>query len=386
MIIKLYKIGENMKKKVLHVSGSLGMGGVETIVMNIVRGIDKEKYEIAVLVYGNDKGEFENEFEELGGKILRVDSPGNNYIKFYKDVKNMINKNGPFDIIHSHTLHNSGIILKVAYSLNIPIRIAHAHDNLSHLKEPLVKRFYQFLMKKNLNKYSTKLLACSRDAGNYLFGEKEFSDTGEIILNGIDIEKFLFNEKKRYELRSELNIKNEYVIGHVGRFEEQKNQLFLLEIFKEVTEHNSNVKLLLIGDGSLKEQIVKKINQLNLNDFVILTGTRKDTHNLFSTMDLFVLPSIHEGLGIVLIEAQANGLTCIAEKGVVPEEAVILNSFVYLEQNIGKKQWIKSVIEKLSHNRQKNPEEIIVNKGYSVEDLPHKIQNLYSKLLIEKGL
>jgi len=367
-----------MKKiKVLQVSGSLKIGGVEKVVVNFLREIDREKFEFDYLVYGDEIGEYEKEVIELGGKIIRIPKPGKGYYQFYKNVSRVMKENGPYDVVHTHVLFNSGFIMKAAKKNKIKIRIAHSHDNLEKIKEGLMKRIYQFFMRRWLIKCSTKMCACSSLAGYYLFGKKRFCKEGILIYNGIDINKYIFDEEKRKKTREEFDLNNEILIGNIGRLENQKNQQFLLEIINKLP---TNFKLILIGKGSLEKKLQMSIQRMNLENRVIMTGSRMDIDNLLSAMDIFVLTSIHEGLGIVLIEAQANGLMCIAPKNVVPEEAKVLDNFIFTEfpSNDSIDTWCTEIKKNVTKKRVKNAEKIVKSAGYDCNDIGNILDKIYS--------
>jgi len=368
-----------MKKiKILQVTGGLGIGGIEKLVVSFFENIDKNKYEMDFLVYGDEIGELESKVNELGGKILRVNKPSKNYLKFYNSVRAIIRNNGPYDIVHSHVLFNTGFIMKAAKAENVRIRIAHSHDNLSYIQDSLIRKIYIKIMRKYMLKYATKLCACSSLAGEYLFGKEEFDNKGIIIYNGIQISNFLFNPAKREKMRKKLGIKNEILIGNIGRIEHQKNQKYLLEILDKLPE---NYKLLLVGNGSLYESIQEHVNIKNLTNRVIMTGSRDDIVDLLCAMDIFVLSSVHEGLGIVLIEAQANGLPCIAPTNVVPPEAKIFDDFMFLkfpnDENLN--EWCDTINTiKLTNREKKNTLPKIKKAGYDINDIDIVLEKLYS--------
>lgn len=366
------------KKRILQVTGGLGIGGIERITTSFFEKIDKSKYEMDYLVYGDNIGEFEKIVLKNGGKILRVPIPRAGYYKFYKNVVKIMKDNGPYDVVHTHVLFNSGFIVRAAFKTGVPRIIAHSHDNLNKIQEPITKKIYNIVMRRWLNRYSTKICACSMSAGEYLFGKRSFEKNGIILKNKIDIDKFEFNELARKKIRKEYRINDELVIGNIGRLEEQKNQEYLLLILKEILKNNKNAKLLLIGDGSLKNTLNKKIEQLGIENNVIMTGQKENINELLSAMDVFVLTSIHEGLGIVLIEAQANGLRCLAPKYIVPNEAQILDSFKFMNNtNINEvNNWVEELNKK--NNRTERTKELIKKAGYDLNSLAEELEKLYN--------
>lgn len=366
-----------MKKiRILQVTGGLGVGGIEKLVVSFFENIDKEKYAMDFLVYGDEIGEFEGKVKELGGNIFRIPVPSKNYRSFYKNVRSIIKDNGPYDIVHSHVFFNTGFIMKAAKKEGVPIRIAHSHDNLSYIKESIIRKLYIKLMRHFLLKYSTKKCACSSLAGQYLFGKDEFDKNGIVIYNGINIDKFVFNKNARNTVRKKLGLSNEILIGNIGRLETQKNQSYLLKIIKELPKQ---YKLIIVGDGSLKKALEDEINDNNLTERVIMTGNRSDIQELLCAMDIFVLPSIHEGLGIVLIEAQANGLPCIAPTNIVPPEAKILDNFIFLDfpEDENLTIWCDTIKKIGCSKRKENVVSVIKQSGYDINDIGKVLDKLY---------
>lgn len=290
--------------RVLHVVTDMRYGGLETMLMNYYRKIDRKRVQFDFLEHRQGRTDYDCEIEKLGGKIYRL-PPLNPFGIHYKHRLSIFFKEHPeYQIIHVHQDCLSSIILKVAKKYGVKVRIAHSHSNNQdkNLKY-IIKMYY----KRKIPKYATYLFACSEDAGRWMFGNAKFS----ILHNAIDTSKYAYSVKKRKQMRSEFDIKEEtLVIGHVGRFSYPKNHMYLLEVFKKISEERDAI-LLLVGDGHLRLEIENKINQLQLKNRVILTGVRNDVAELMQAMDAFILPSKYEGLGIVVIEAQAAGLPCI---------------------------------------------------------------------------
>lgn len=369
------------RKRVLQVTGGLGIGGIEKITTSFLKEIDKSKYEMDFLVYGNTIGEYETNVSNYGGRIIRVPSPYNGYYNFYKNVKDAMKKNGPYDIVHTHVLFNSGFIVRAAAKNRIPIIIAHSHDNLQGMREGVIRKIYYFIMRKWINRYATKICACSELAGEYLFGKEKFKKYGIVLHNKIDISRFNFDSESRKNIRECYGIgDDDTVIGNIGRIEEQKNQEYLLIILKRLLNFSKKFKLLIVGDGSLKNNLCEQINQLKLNNNVIMAGKKENINELLSAMDIFALTSVHEGLGIVLIEAQANGLCCLAPQNVVPMEAKILDSFVFMkgtdDNNID--EWVRELRKK--RDRAKSPNKLVEQAGYDIRTLGEELDKLYSNL------
>ena len=307
-----YVKGEKMIR-VLHVVGGMQQGGTENFIMNIYRNIDRNKIQFDFLV--NRKGVFEEEIKNLGGRVYYIPALQNvGQIRYKKKLDEFFKNHKEYKIIHSHLNQVSGLILERAKKANIPIRIAHSHSNRFWYSNNLIK-LYKMYLKTKIEKSANYKFACSVDAGKFMFGKNsEF----KVINNFIDAKKYIYNEEIRKKVRKQLNIdENIFVIGYVGRFEVAKNPIFALKVFKEFLKLNPNSKFLMIGKGSLKNEVISYIEENNIKDNVIMLEDRNDINELMQAMDYFILSSIYEGLGIVLIEAQAAGLKCIAAKDVI---------------------------------------------------------------------
>ena len=316
-----------MEEKVIRVAQVIGMavnGGVESCIMNYYRHIDKTKVQFDFLVESTSNIIDKDKIEAMGGKVIIIPP----YTKIFKYIKELrrIFKEGNYDIVHSNMNALSVFTLFAAWLAKIKVRIAHSHSttNKKEWKKNLIKNILRPFSKV----FATDYFACSELAGRWLFGNKTFNKGKvTIINNAIEVEKFLFNEEVRSQIRKELNIEDKFVIGHVGRFVEQKNHIFLIDIFYEVQKERSESVLLLIGDGPLYNDIYQKVERLGILDKVIFAGVHKHPERFYQAMDVFVFPSLYEGLGMVLIEAQINGLPCIISNN-IPKEAILDYNFI----------------------------------------------------------
>lgn len=368
---------KNKEVRILHVLGGMNQGGVENFLMNIYRNIDRNEIQFDFLV--NRKGVFDEEIKELGGKIYYISALQKvGQIKYIKKLDEFFQKHKEYKIVHSHLNQVSGLILERANKVGVPIKIAHIHSN--KYNGNFIENVYKKYLGKKIKKNTDCMFACSKQAGEFLFGKNAKFD---IINDSIDIEKFRYNQEIREKVRNTLNIKKDcFLIGNVARFHPVKNHIFLLETFKEFLKLNENSKLILIGKGKLKNKIIKYIEKNNLKDKVIMLEDRKDVNELMQAMDFFVFPSKGEGLGIVLIEAQASGLRCIASANVIPEEAKISELLEFYSLDKSPKGWAKEIYKNQEYKR-KNELEQIINKGYDIKSTVNKIQRLYLEL--EKG-
>lgn len=354
--------------RILHVLQRMEAGGTQALLMNLYRNIDKEKVQFDFLVEYPNKQFYDDEITEMGGKIYYTNVRNDyNLIKYQKQLRKILKENN-YKIIHVHAFTIGFITLRTAKECGVPVRIAHSHNNET-------VRDKKFIFKKIMQKiypiYATDLFACSEEAGKYLFGNKKYT----VLNNSIDTSKFIKDEKVRKEVRNELGVSDNFVIGNVGRLHPQKNQIFLIDIFKEVIKEKKNAKLLIVGQGPLESQIRQHIRELDLTNDVILMENRKDINRVYQAMDIFVLPSLFEGLGIVAIEAQTAGLPVICSNGVAKEACITKNS-MRLNLNDGINIWIDNI---LNFNTDKNEDILkkIVGAGYDIQDNAKKMQLYY---------
>lgn len=333
--------------RILHVVPNMNSGGIENLIMNIYRNIDRSKVQFDFLVHYEKKGFFDDEIEKLGGKIYRFSiREDNNIFKYIKDLNKFFKEHKEYKVIHGHMASLGFIYLGIAKKHKVPVRIAHSHGT-SHLRN--LKGYIKFVTFKLIKYKSNVNFACSTEAGRYLFGEKiKF----EFIPNAIDMKKFKYNKQIREEVRTKLNIKNEQlVIGNIGRFNLQKNHSFLLYIFNEVVKQDKNAVLLLIGTGELENDIKQKIKELQLENNVKLLGVRKDVDKLYQAMDVFVMPSLFEGLPLTGVEAQASNLKCYFSD-TITKEVVISNNIEFLSLKLTPKQWADKIVKGAKYVRE----------------------------------
>lgn len=312
--------------RILHIGGGMNRGGVETWLMHILRHIDREHYQMNFLVHTAQPCPYDDEIRALGSQIIPCLHPTRPW-SYARQFNRILSEHGPYHVIHSHVHHYSGYTLRLARQAGVPLRIAHSHNDTSSLQAQagLGRRMYLRLMEHWINRHATVGLAASRKAAAALFGPNWNADLRwRILYYGIDLTPFQ-NCVDPAAVRAELNIPPDaFVIGHVGSFGRQKNHTFLVEIAAEVAKREPKMVLLLIGDGSLRPAIEQKVAQAGLTGRVVFAGLRPDVPRLMlGAMDVFLFPSLFEGLGLVLVEAQAAGLPSIFSD-MVPEEADIV--------------------------------------------------------------
>ncbi len=287
-----------------------------------------------------------------------------------------------YKIVHCHLGTMAVFALKAAKTADVPVRIVHSHSTSN--KQEFVRNLMKNMLRPLSKIYATDYMCCSELAGRWLFGDKVY-DEGKVYLlnNAIDLEKFTYNEQLRNRKRKELDIDQDtFVIGHIGRFVEQKNHRFLIDIFNEVHKQIPNSLLLLAGQGPLMDEIKEKVNHLNLKKNVMFLGQRSDVNELFQAMDVFCLPSLYEGLPVVGVEAQASGLPCFFSNDMTKETKVLKTTkFLSLKQNI--KEWIISIIQFANSHQRCDTSIEITNKGFNIKSEVDSLEKYYANILID---
>lgn len=370
--------------KVLQVFTMMDRGGSESMIMNYYRKIDREKIQFDFLVHRKEKCDFDDEIESLGGKIYRLSSinpifPG----KYYDELRVFFKNHTEYTIIHSHLNTFSCFPIKIAREFNIPIRIVHAHIAIENIRFSdliptkanlidIVKKLIKFRLKNKNRKDATHYFSCGDKAGQWLFGKDSQFQT---MNNAIDTEKFVFDPIIRKEYRKKMGIEDQFVIGHVGRLDTQKNHIFLIQIFASIIEKHSNAKLMLVGEGPLREKIVAEAKRLGVEDDVRVLGVRSDIPELLQAFDSFVFPSFYEGLPVTLIEAQASGLKVYASNKITKEVA-LTNDITFLSITKPSIFWADNILKSISYKRKNNENKIKENK-YDIVLNSQLIQEFY---------
>ncbi len=364
--------------RIAQIMGKWVGGGVEAVVMNYYRYINKSKIQFDFICDSDSYDIPYKEIESLGGKVILV-PPYQKVFKYHKELKKVL-KRGKYKIVHSHLNTLSIFSLYAAKCANVPIRIAHSHSttNRKEWKKNLIKN----ILKPFAKIFATDYMCCSEMAGRWLFGNKEY-DKGNVYLlnNAIDLDKFKYDKNIRINLRKKLKIDEDtLVIGHVGRFVAQKNHEFLLDIFSEFYKENRNSILILIGQGPLEKKIKDKVEKMNLNNKVIFLGQLDNVNELYQVFDIFLFPSLYEGLGMVLIEAQCSGLKCIASKE-VPYSSKVTENLKFVGLNDGIKAW-KNEIPGTAIRKDFCGE--IEKAGYNIKKESKKLEEKYYNMYINK--
>ena len=362
--------------RVLQVVNIMDRAGLETMLMNYYRNIDREKIQFDFLTHRKEKGAYDDEIEKLGGKVYHAPRLyPQNYLKYFRWMQDFFLEHPEYRIVHSHIDSMSYLPLLAAKKAGIPIRIAHSHNTKIPMdfKYPL-KQYFRM----KINIVCNYRLACGKEAGNHLFGGHDFS----IIPNAIMPDAFYFNENVRLKKREELKIKDKFVIGHVGRFSRQKNHSFLIRIFSELVKMRPNALLLLVGEGEIKDKIERQVMELGLKNNVVFLGNRSDVNELYQAMDVFVMPSIFEGLPVVGVEAQANGLPCLFSD-TISSEVLLTNQAEMMSLKCHPKEWADKVMN-MRREKGEDARTQLAEKGYDIQIEAQKLQEGYVQMYIKK--
>lgn len=359
--------------RVLIVSTTMDRGGAETLVMNVFRKLDRTRVMFDFVLHCNYRSAYEDEIESLGGIIYRLP-----FFRVYNEhsyrraFREFFKAHPEYKTVHAHIDNSASVFLDEANRCGLHT-IAHSHCT-SNGKGPRawIRNFYR----KNLYRIAEYRFACSEDAGVWLYRNRA---PFTVIRNGIDTEKFRYNDQARSEIRKELNIpENAVVLGHVGRFDPVKNHVFILQVFEELLKKHPDAYLVLAGDGPTMQGAVDAAKHAGLTDRVIFTGSRQDVYRLYSAFDVFVFPSIHEGLPLTLIEAQCSGLPCVVSSHLT-DEFEITNLIKRVDLSLSPDVWAQNVESCLSAARTDNAC-VVAEKGYDIGFTARQLQDFYIKL------
>lgn len=368
------------KVKVLYFIDRMLRGGIQTFVIENMKHMDKNKIQIDYLLLDDGvKYELEDTLKEMGSNVYKLKGvwlrKPTDYFNYFKKIDEFFSQHNDYKVVHLHSSSKNFYILKSAKKYGIPVRIAHSH-NIGFQSKNKIQIMIGNLCKPLLKKYATDYFACAYLAGEWLFGKKAVKDGKvRVIHNAVEYEKFKFNEEKRIEIRNRLNINEKLVIGNVGRFSEQKNHEFLIDIFNEIHKKNKMSTLMLIGKGEKEELIRKKVKELGLENDVIFMGFCDNVNELMWAMDIFLMPSLHEGLPVVGIEAQAAGLPCFMSKYVITDEVKITELVKFIELKQSPREWAEEILN--SDLSRKNTKAEIEQARYLIMDTAKELENFY---------
>lgn len=362
--------------RILQVTDNMNRGGQETFIMNVYRNIDRSKVQFDFLISEKKKCDYEDEIAALGGKVYRTITKKSGVLRFVKTTNKILKEiRIQYKIAHIHTSSQLNAIAWLFTDIRkIPTRIVHSHNSMNDDDvKGNIRRFFSLI----ISKLFTFRFACSEVAGAWLFGNHKMKRKSvRIIRNGVDAGRFAYNEGSRQKIRQELNITDNFVIGHIGRFNKQKNHAFLIDIFHELYKLDSESRLILVGGGELEGDIRQKVRMLGLEDAVLLLGLRTDINDIMSSIDVFLLPSLYEGLPVVGIEAQASGVRSVISDTITGELDITgLIDFVSLDDP--PKHWAERILEYKEGYERKNMHAAVSGAGYDMVITAKEIEAFY---------
>lgn len=362
-----------MKTKVLHVIGGMGRGGAPSFIINNLQVINTDLVQFDFLVRNNNCA-FTDIIESKGGRLFVVPPfPGKLIGNFIETLRVFRKYGKEYDAVHVHANALYYILpLLLAKFYGIKKIILHSHNTQSNVSS---LRLLHYINKLFVSRLANVFLACGEEAGHWMYGNKSF----EVINNAVDVRKFTFSQSSRDAARKEFGLgEKTVVLGNVGRFEEVKNHTFLIDIFAEYVKHNPDAALLIPGGGTLLEPMKEKARKLGLEKKILFVGVRSDIEKLYSAMDVFVMPSLFEGLPFVAIEAQCSGLPCLISKNVT-EEAFITDLCRIETLNQDAKTWCNDVIELIGKpNDRVKYNQIVAEEKYDIKYTANRLQELYT--------
>jgi len=369
--------------RILHVVGGMERGGIETWLMHALRRVDRREFQMDFLSHTPRACAFDRDISALGSTVITGPNPHQPW-RYGRDFKRILQDYGPYDVIHCHVHHFNGYVLKLAAAAGVPHRFAHSHNDTKErdVRATAARRFYMAMMRRLINRYATRRIGASGRAGAALFGDSWQSDSrSTTIFYSIDLRPFCSSLEPQ-TVRAELGIApGAFVIGHAGRFVPQKNHSFLLRIFAEVARCEPAAVLLLLGTGPLREAIASEARELGIADQIVFGGVRADVPRLMcAAMDLFLLPSLHEGLPVVLLEAQAAGLTCVISDVIAEESDAVRPLVQRLPLRDRPEEWAAAVLRMRGHRPEVSPAEalaIMTRSRFNVDNAIRELEALY---------
>lgn len=359
--------------RVLNMFTIMNRGGAETMLMNYYRNMDRTKVQFDFLVHRQERGAYDDEIEALGGRIYRmIPIYPQNFAKYKKMLKEFFNEHKEYKIIHSHMSELGYFAFKEAKKQGVPVRICHAHNAPHGWDLKMVMRTY---FKKAMMPHITHMFMCGEESGEWLFGKKN-KDKFIQLNNAIDAKKFIYKPEVAMQMRMELDIENKFVVGHVGRFNEQKNHVRLISIFNEIQKIKPNSVLLLLGNGYLEDKCRKLVNDLGLNEKVKFLGVKSDVHKYLQTFDVFLFPSLFEGLPVTMVEAQASGLHCYISN-MIPKQCILTGNVDVFDLNDFDEKIARDLLDKHLLFKREDMYKVIKDKGFDIKNNVKELEEFY---------
>lgn len=356
-------------KRVLCIVGAMNVGGAETFLMKLYRNMDRSKYQMDFCVFDPKKGSYDDEITQMGGRIFHCVSKSSNPIKSFLELKKIVKEN-EFELVLRISQHSLSAMELLAAKLGGAKKTIFRSSNSSTCGSAVNQLMHKLC--KPLAKYVPEVkIAPSTEAAEFMFGKKSVKKGKVVFLrNGLAVSDFTFDEENRSNLRKELNLEDKFIIGHVGRFQRQKNHKFLIDVFEEILKQKESAHLVLVGDtGELLEETKSYVTELGLESKVTFIGNRSDVNRLLSAFDMLVFPSLYEGMPNVVIEAQAAGLPCLIADTITPE-ADITGLVTYMSLTESAEKWAEKCLEiKDKETTRKNTKENFIKAKYDINSV-----------------
>ncbi|TEB14255.1 putative glycosyltransferase EpsF [Pelotomaculum sp. FP] len=365
--------------RVLHVLSALAKNGAESRIMDIYRNINREKIQFDFAVHTTKQCDFDNEVKSMGARIYSFPKfKIFNYLQYYKEWEQFFKEHTEIQIIHIHVTNLAAVILNAAQKSSVPVRITHSRNSN---QSGFVQKVFLALTRNIIFRKSTQMLAVSKEAGEYVFGKKAMeAGIVRILRNAIDARKYTFNAELRKKIRAELEVKDNLVVGHIGRFVEQKNHKFVLDIFKKLQKIKPHAVLILVGIGEKQPQMREYAEDIGVGKSVIFMGSRNDVPMLLQAFDVLLFPSLFEGLPGVVLEAQAAGLPCVISD-TITKEVAITDLVKYMSLSEAPKIWAVAVVKQATIPRI-NTIKNFVECGFNIHAIANEYVKMYMKYIV----
>ena len=362
--------------RIAHIIGKMRNGGVESVVMNYYRNIDRTKIQYDFIIDGDSENpNLEQEIKNLGGKIIIV-PPYQKQFSYQRALRKIFRENR-YPLVYSHINTLSVFPLMAAKAAGVNIRVAHNHSTAGRGKGEFLRSLMKYSLRPFSKVYPTHLCACSKFAGEWIFGKKA---NFTVWPNAIETSRFAYDSVKRESVRKDLNIYNKFVVGHSGRFMTQKNHSFLIDIFNELHKIKPDSVLMLAGDGPLMNNIRGKVNSLGLNECVIFLGSVHNMQDYYQAMDVFILPSLYEGLPVVGSETQVAGLPVLCAD-TVTSETKFCDSFRFFSLKESPREWAREALRISNGHERRDMSESAKKFGFDIKAQAEKMTRWYCDLL-----
>ncbi len=373
-------INQSLPVRIASVVGKFVNGGVESVAMNYYRNIDRKKIQYDFIVDADSSNlMLQDEIESLGGKVIII-PPYQKPVSYHKALYKLFTENH-YPLVYSHLNTLSVFPLFAAWRAGVKIRVAHNHSTAGKGRGESKRNIMKYTLRPFAKVFPTHLCACSEYAGRWIFGDKAM-DSGRVKIwpNATDTERFAYNESVREEIRGKMNLSGKFVIGHTGRFVHVKNHDFLIEIFSEIRRRREDSVLLLAGDGPLFNMLRDKVRSAGLSECVVFLGSVHDAEKYYQAMDVFIFPSLYEGLGMAAVEAEISGLPVIASSE-VPSEGKFCDNFHFMPLRKSASEWAEEALRISDGHIRRDMSKYARKSGFDIKTQAAKLSDWYCSLL-----